>query len=74
MVITVAIITIFLTSSVNTRSLIPTRMQLISEMSYNFITQLLKDTIGNEGKAIFPICFYYFYVCFNWKYGWNDSL
>ena len=57
MTITVALITLFLTFSVNTRSLIPTRMQLLSEMSYNFITQLLRDTIGNEGKQYFPFVF-----------------
>tara|TARA_B100000315_G_scaffold178414_1_gene167076 strand:- start:198 stop:938 length:741 start_codon:yes stop_codon:yes gene_type:complete len=57
MLITVSIITIFLTSSVNSRALIPTRMQLISEMSYNFISQLLNDTIGNEGKQYFPFVF-----------------
>ena len=57
MVLTVAIIAIFLTLTVNTRSLIPTRMQLISELSYNFIAQLLKDTVGNEGKQYFPFVF-----------------
>ena len=57
MVLTVALITIFFTATVNTRSLIPTRMQMISEMSYNFIAQLLKDTVGNEGKKYFPFVF-----------------
>ena len=57
MVITVAFITIFLTATVKTRSIIPTRLQLISEMSYNFVAQLLKDTIGNEGKQYFPFVF-----------------
>ena len=57
MVLTVSIITIFLTASVKTRSLIPTRMQLISELSYNFISQLLNDTVGNEGKQYFPFVF-----------------
>ena len=32
MVITVAVITLFLTLSVNTRSIIPSRLQLISEL------------------------------------------
>ena len=50
MIITVAIITMFLTFSVNTRSIIPSRFQLISELSYNFVASLLKDTIGNEGR------------------------
>ena len=57
MVITVAFITIFLTASVNTRSLIPSKLQVISEMSYNFIAQLLKDTVGNEGRKYFPLVF-----------------
>ena len=57
MVITVAFITIFLTATVKTRSIIPTRLQLISEMSYNFVAQLLQDTIGNEGKQYFPFVF-----------------
>ena len=50
MVITVLVITLFLTLTVNTRSLIPSRLQLMSEMSYNFIAQLINDTVGDQGK------------------------
>ena len=57
MVITVVAITLFLTLTVNTRSIIPSRMQLMSEMSYNFIAQLLNDTIGNQGRKYFPFIF-----------------
>jgi len=57
MIITVAFITIFLTVTVNSRSIVPTRLQLISELCYNFIAQLLKDTVGNEGRKYFPIVF-----------------
>ena len=57
MIITVTFITLFLTFSVNTRSIIPSRVQLLSELCYNFIAQLLKDTIGNEGKKYFPFVF-----------------
>ena len=57
MVLTVAIITLFITISVNTRALVPTRLQLLSELSYNFIAQLLKDTVGNEGRRYFPFVF-----------------
>ena len=57
MVITVLAITLFLTLTVNTRSIIPLRMQLMSELSYNFIAQLLNDTVGNEGKKYFPFVF-----------------
>ena len=57
MVLTVALITLFLTLTVNTRSLVPTRIQLISELSYTFIAQLLKDTVGNDGRKYFPFVF-----------------
>ena len=57
MVITVLLITIFLTLTVNTRSVIPSRLQLISEMSYNFVAQLINDTVGNEGRKYFPFIF-----------------
>ena len=57
MVITIAIITLFLTLSVNTRSIIPSRIQVISELSYGFIAQLLKDTVGEQGRKYFPFVF-----------------
>tara|TARA_B100001167_G_scaffold173687_1_gene126015 strand:- start:675 stop:1418 length:744 start_codon:yes stop_codon:yes gene_type:complete len=57
MVLTVAAITLFLTLSVNTRSIIPSRLQLISELSYNFIAQLLSDTVGKQGRKYFPFVF-----------------
>ena len=57
MILTVVAITLFLTLSVNTRSIIPTRLQLISELSYNFIAQLLSDTVGKQGRKYFPFVF-----------------
>ena len=57
MVITVLFITLFLTLTVNPRSIVPSRMQLISELCYNFIAQLLNDTIGDQGKRYFPFVF-----------------
>tara|TARA_B100000575_G_C23064684_1_gene613009 strand:+ start:373 stop:1116 length:744 start_codon:yes stop_codon:yes gene_type:complete len=57
MLITVLIITLFLTLTVNTKSIIPNRWQLISEMMYNFIAQLLSDTVGDNGKKYFPFVF-----------------
>ena len=57
MVITVLFITLFLTLTVNPRSIVPSRMQLISELCYNFIAQLLNDTVGEQGKRYFPFVF-----------------
>ena len=57
MLLTVLVITLFLTLTVNTRSIIPSRMQLVSELMYNFIAQLLSDTVGDNGKKYFPFVF-----------------
>ena len=57
MLITVLVITLFLTLTVNSRSIIPSRMQLKSELMYNFIAQLLSDTVGDNGKKYFPFVF-----------------
>tara|TARA_B100001123_G_C15320064_1_gene1027577 strand:+ start:1071 stop:1814 length:744 start_codon:yes stop_codon:yes gene_type:complete len=57
MVSTVAFITLFLTLTVNSKSIIPGRLQVISESMYSFIAQLLQDTVGDEGKKYFPIVF-----------------
>ena len=57
MVITVLFITLFLTLTVNPRSIVPSRMQLVSELCYNFIAQLLNDTVGDQGKRYFPFVF-----------------
>ena len=73
MVITVAVITLFLTLTVNPRSIIPSRMQLISELMYNFIAQLLSDTVGDNGK-IFSFCVFPFHVRLDWQHGRNGSL
>ena len=45
MVSTVAFITLFLTLTVNSKSIIPGRLQVISESMYSFIAQLLQDTV-----------------------------
>ena len=57
MLLTVTIIALFFSITVSTRAIIPSRLQLISEMCYNFIAQLINDTIGNEGKRFFPFVF-----------------
>ncbi len=37
--------------------LYPSRMQVAAEMGFNFITNLIQDTIGEEGKKYFPLVF-----------------
>ncbi|MEX2453312.1 MAG: F0F1 ATP synthase subunit A, partial [Rhodospirillaceae bacterium] len=39
------------------RALVPGRAQSIAEMSYEFCANLLRDTVGNEGRKYFPFVF-----------------
>ena len=64
-------ITLFLTLTVNPRSIIPSRMQLISELMYNFIAQLLSDTVGDNGKNIFLLCFLFMFVLLATWWEWS---
>ena len=37
--------------------LIPSKLQLITEMSYTFIAKMINDTAGSNAKAFFPFIF-----------------
>jgi F-type H+-transporting ATPase subunit a len=37
--------------------LYPSRLQVASELGFNFISSLINDTIGKEGKKYFPLVF-----------------
>ena len=39
------------------KSLIPSKTQLITEMSYTFIAKMINDTAGSSAKAFFPFVF-----------------
>ena len=36
------------------KSLIPSKVQLITEMSYTFVAKMINDTAGSSAKAFFP--------------------
>ncbi len=42
---------------VRTRAMVPGRWQMLAELSYSFIAQMLSDTVGKEGRAYFPFIF-----------------
>ncbi|MGO4568901.1 F0F1 ATP synthase subunit A [Rhizobium sp. 2YAF20] len=47
----------FLYFATSSRSLIPTRLQSVAEMSYEFIASMLKEGAGREGMKFFPMVF-----------------
>tara|TARA_Y100001970_G_scaffold3782_1_gene4326 strand:+ start:298 stop:1029 length:732 start_codon:yes stop_codon:yes gene_type:complete len=51
------IITIFLLFGTKEKKLVPSKIQLISEMLYNFISKMISDTAGKKAKPYFPLIF-----------------
>jgi F-type H+-transporting ATPase subunit a len=61
MTIAVLLITVFLLSSVKSRSLVPGRMQSLAELAYEFIANMIRTNVGSAGQAYFPFIFSLFY-------------
>jgi F-type H+-transporting ATPase subunit a len=57
MVATVATASSFLYFSTSNRGLIPTRMQSVAEMAYEFIASMLREGAGSHGMKFFPMVF-----------------
>lgn len=57
MAISILVSTLVLTVAMGRGSLVPTRWQNISEMFYEFISGMLNDSVGKEGKKYFPFVF-----------------
>ena len=57
MVATVAVTSAFLIMTTSGRGLIPSRMQSISEMCYEFVAGILRNSAGSEGMKFFPLVF-----------------
>jgi F-type H+-transporting ATPase subunit a len=57
MVVTVAIIAIYLVLSTRRDRIIPNRWQLISELLYEFVANMVKSSAGTAGMKFFPFVF-----------------
>ena len=57
MVLTVAATSAFLLFSTSGRGLVPSRVQSVSEMMYEFIAGTLRDATGTDGMRFFPLVF-----------------
>jgi len=57
MAATVGVAAGFLYLTTSQRGLIPTRMQSVSEMSYEFIASMLREGAGSGGMKFFPMVF-----------------
>jgi F-type H+-transporting ATPase subunit a len=57
MVLTVVLVTLFLTLSMRGRALVPGRWQLLAELTYEFVGNLVRDNVGTDGRRYFPFVF-----------------
>ncbi|SDT92286.1 F0F1 ATP synthase subunit A [Stappia sp. ES.058] len=57
MVVTTALVAMFLILSSGGRGLVPSRWQSLAEMSYEFVANTLRSSAGNEGMRFFPLVF-----------------
>jgi len=57
MVLTVGLICLYLLLSTTGRSIVPTRAQALSEMLYEFVANMVRDSAGKEGMKFFPFVF-----------------
>ena len=57
MMIVVVTITLLLTMATSKRALVPTRMQSVAEISYQFIADMIRSSAGAEGLKFFPFIF-----------------
>ena len=57
MTISTACILFFLFIGTKKKSLIPTKLQLVTEMSYTFVAKMINDTAGSNAKPFFPFIF-----------------
>ena len=57
MVFTVLASVVFLALAIRPAALIPGRMQGLAEMLYEFVADMVRSNVGNEGRPYFPVIF-----------------
>lgn len=64
MVLTVLAISLFLILTTGGKKVIPGRMQLLSELTYEFVAGMVRSSAGKEGMKFFPLVFSLFTFIF----------
>lgn len=57
MALTVGVIGLFLIWGSSRRAIVPGRTQLLTEMSYEFVSNMVRTTAGTDGMKFFPLVF-----------------
>ena len=62
MTLAVAVTTLLMLVSMRQKALVPGRLQNVGEILYEFISKMVQDTIGREGRKYFPFVFSIFMI------------
>src|SRR5262249_45043881 len=65
MVIAGTIITLFTVYAMRNRALVPSRVQSVAELSYEFVANMVRDNAGTDGMKYFPFVFTLFMFVLN---------
>jgi len=57
MILATVVVGVFLTQSMSGRHLVPTRIQSMAELSYEFIANMVRENVGAEGRPYFSFIF-----------------
>jgi len=57
MLIAFLVVTLLMTLAMRQRALVPGRLQSVAELSYEFIANMIRENVGDEGKKYFPFIF-----------------
>jgi F-type H+-transporting ATPase subunit a len=57
MLLTAAVVTLFMVSAARGADLVPSRLQSMAELLYEFVAGMVRDNVGHEGKRYFPFIF-----------------
>ena len=64
MLLAVLLIAGFFVVSMQARSLVPSRLQSLAEISYEFVANMLRESVGHSGMKYFPFVFTIFIFVF----------
>lgn len=64
MTVAVVLVSCFLIFSMRRGALVPGRWQVVAELSYEFIANMIRDNVGQEGRRYFPFIFALFMFIF----------
>ena len=62
----------FFIVSMQARSLVPSRLQSMAEISYEFVADMLRESIGQAGMKYFPFVFTLFIFIFVCQHAGHD--